>query len=95
MTFDETLHAAPKWRENEKSSKSHLPNMLVRRDIAGWGGGGGGSKTDFLRKVIPARNFLKFFQLFCFAVRSSTGISVMACREVGSHRSRNFSKSDF
>ena len=52
----------------------------------------GGSKTDFLRKVIPASNFLKIFQLFRSAVRSLTGRRVIARRQVGSDRSQNFSK---
>ena len=52
----------------------------------------GGSKSDFLRKVIPARNFLKFFHLLCCAIRSTTGRSVIARRDVVCDRSQNFSK---
>ena len=40
------------------------------------GGGGGGSKSDFLRKVIPARNFLKLFQ-FCFVQFDQAQVGVL------------------
>ena len=57
----------------------------------GGGGGGGGLKSDFLRKVIPARNFLKLFQFLCCAIRSTTGKSVITRRDIGSDRIQNFS----
>ena len=71
-TFDETLHAAPKWRENDKSFSSHLPNMLVRRDIAGWGrGGGGGAQPTFLFEKSHRRSqfFKNFSTFFCNSIK--------------------------
>ena len=90
VTFDQTLHVAPKWRKNEKSMRPHLPNMLVRRCFAG--GGGGGVKMRLLRTFIPTWNFLKLFQIFYWAVRSSTARSFIVRREVRSDRNQNFSK---
>ena len=80
VTFDETSHAAPNWRENDKSFSSHLPNMLEKRYCRL-----GGSKTEFMKKVTP-------LAIFCSAVRSSTGRSVIA-RKSEVTDVKNFSES--
>ena len=52
--------------EKMRSIRSHLPNMLVRRDIAGLGGGGGGGgvKNRLFEKSHPRSQFFENFSIF-------------------------------